>query len=172
MPKFIIEYDSSRKNTNNEFLPLKQFVPGVISLKNIYQPYTLYIGELNKSYLNTIDIFKSNTEIYKKILSTLPKTTEIVNTIRIIPKAPSNSPTISSRVRNPPIRFNNITGRLTPYVFTNINPDFVPPPITTTYLKQVRQKALEMSLSRIDTSNLPFRVPPVNPPRFPPIMRF
>ncbi len=69
MSRFIINYDFSRKNSNNEFLPLKEFVPGVISLKNTYSPYTLYIGTLNSSALfNKIDVFKSNVEIFKKNL--------------------------------------------------------------------------------------------------------
>lgn len=145
MAKFVIEFDSSRKNINNELLPFSQFVPGVLSLKNTNQPYTLFIGELNKSaFYNTIDIFKSNAEIYKKIASMFPPSTEVPTQITITQNTPSNVPSkVNNNTKRPPLKFDRNTGQIKPYVFSNINPKFIPPTITTNFLNQVRKKAME-----------------------------
>lgn len=167
MPKFIIDLDSSRINSNGEYLPFQQFVPGVLSLKNTNKPYTLYIGELNKSPLsNTIDIFKNNIEIYKKILSMLPKATEIPVNNTIIFNKPSNLPSvISNKPIRPPITYNFNTAQIKPYVFSSINPKFTPPNFTTNFLNQVRQRAINNSnigfniLSDTGSSGGPIRTP-------------
>lgn len=144
MPKFIIEYDPSRVNAMNEPLPLMQFVPGPISLKNTNKVYTLFIGELNKSpFFNTIDVFKSNIELYKKILDSLQTGNNDPTQNTIIPNDPSLANTVQVVLVQPQIQYNSNTGQANPYNFSNINPKFIPPTITGHYLNNVRNKAME-----------------------------
>lgn len=145
MSKFIIQFDLSKKNNNNELLPLMNFVPGALSLSNTGKTYSLFIGELNKSaFFNTIDIFKSNTEIYKKILSMLPTPTEVVEQITIIHNKPlDNQQKLNNNIKHPLIKFNLNTGQIRPYVFSGINPKYIPPSPTKNSLEQIRKKTME-----------------------------
>jgi hypothetical protein len=141
MSRFIINYDSSIINSRSEPLPLRLFVPGVISLKSL-NSYSLVIGELNKSpFFNTIDIFKSNVEIYKKILALFPPTTEVAPEVTIVTNSPVPIPSL--RPSKPLDNFDINYGQLKPYVFSNVNPKFIPPSVTANYLNNLRKKAME-----------------------------
>jgi len=94
MPKFIIEYDSSRKNVNNEPLPLRHFIPGVLSLKNTLQPYTLYIGALNKSFF-----INKGSPTYKKVVTN----EKIIYSISDRPKFPTKKTNNTFTFINKPI---------------------------------------------------------------------
>lgn len=141
MPKFIIEYDSSRINNNNEPFPLGQYVNGVLSLKNTNNFYTLYIGETNKDSLtDDVSTFKSNIEIYKKLVVSLPLEKKSINIGRL--------PNIKNIYNFPLPKLNNITGQKQPYVFVGKINELIPHP-NKQLASELRKKAIK------DIPNIP-----------------
>lgn len=122
MPKFIIEQDSSRRNIKNEPMPLGQFVPGAISLKNTNQVYTLFVGDINNgSLVEDLDVFKGNFKYYQQLLTLLPRLRNDV----IVPR-PEGALIKREPVTKPKI--NNITGLPEPYKYSNTDLTTIPHP--------------------------------------------
>lgn len=150
MAKFVIEFDSSRKNNNNELLPFSQFVPGVLSLKNTKKVYKLFVGETNKNSLSdSISSFKSNIKIYREILGINPNLP-----LEILNNNSSEPIPVKDEFLIPPPKRNVFTGRPAPFIFKGVdikNIPFIDHKILDKMKRQEMIKLQEIRLPR----NLP-----------------
>jgi hypothetical protein len=147
MPKFVIEQDSSRKTINNEPLPLGQFIPGALSLKNTGQVYTLFVGDINNgSLVDDISIFKGNFKFYEQLLTLLPRLRNDVINPRL--------ENIKNNIKKPLApQINKTTGLPKPNIFKDINPEFIPHP----------NKDINKNIRKEIIKQIPVTIPSINP---------
>lgn len=139
MSKFVIQQDSSRKNALNESMPLGQFVPGVLSLKNTNQTYKLFVGDINNgSLVDDIDVFKSNLKLYDQLLTLLPR---LRNDI-IAPNLQIFSDLINEKTKFTKSIIDKNTGSPKPYTFVNIDPELIPHP-NKNISKEIRKQIIK-----------------------------
>lgn len=139
MPKFVIEQDSSRKNALNEPLPLGQFVPGILSLKNTNQTYKLFVGDINNgSLVDDINVFKGNLKLYEQLLTLLPRLRNDV----IAPNLKIFSDSLNQKTQFKKNIVDKNTGSPKPYTFINIDTELIPHP-NKNVSKEIRKKIID-----------------------------
>ncbi len=122
MAKFIIEFDSSRKDGNNQLLPFSQFVPGILSLKNTKTVYTLFVGETNKnSLVDNISSFKTNIRIYQELLGINPDLQLQLENSNASNPIPEREELIQIPQKNNPV-----TGQRIPFKFNGLDVKNIP----------------------------------------------